>query len=302
MKIRNLFEYCAVAGLLGLCRILPKSWVYALFAGLGALSYPILLQRRKLALKNTEIAFPEKSKAERKGIVRRHFFNLAESMATNTLITSGRITNEELFDMVEVDNWELLEQSYEAAETGLLVYSAHLGNWELLPQYLALRMKNRLNVISRASNNPLLEKRIIRPLRERFGVHVFYKKNALLNMRKAFRKKEAVGLLVDQWLNLYEGVVIRFFGRHAGTTSTPAIMQIRLGATVVPLFMVKTGKMKYRLIIEEPVEWTDNGMPLKKQATRLTRVHQGIIEEAIKAYPDQWFWIHNRWGLKDNEL
>ena len=40
---------------------------------------------------------------------------------------------------------------------------------------------------------------------------------------------------------------------------------------------------------------------MEEQVLELTRIHQKIVEEIILEYPDQWFWMHNRWGLKKEE-
>jgi KDO2-lipid IV(A) lauroyltransferase len=297
MNIRNQLEYTAVAGLLGLCRILPESALCALYRSLGRLAHAILVSRRKLALQNVALAFPEKPLADRKRIVRQHFINLSEAMALNTLIMSGRITNSDILEIVETENLERFQAMAAAADHGLLLFSAHLGNWELMPQYLTLNIDKNLHVIARKSNNPLLEERVIRPLRERFGVSVFYKKNAMMNMVKAARKGDIIGVMIDQRLNIKQGIPVKFFGREAGTTATPALLQLRFGIPTVSVFMVRTGTRKYRLLIGDPVSWEDNGKPMEEQVAELTAVHQKIIEDTIRQYPEQWFWVHDRWGL-----
>ncbi len=297
MKISDHIEYSAVAGLLGLCRILPESWVFGCFKGLGLMFHTFLIQRRKLALRNMEIAFPDKPLAERSSLVRQHFINLSESMALNALIMSGRITNERLLDMVDCDDWERFEQVSKADGIDLLVFSAHLGNWELMPQYIALRLRRQISVIARKGSNALLEERIVRPLRERFSVGVLYKQNAMMRMIRALRNGDIVGILIDQKLNLAEGISVPFFGKEAGTTATPAILQIRFGVTTLPMFMVKAGKHRYRLIIGDPVQWQDNGKPQEQQVAELTCLHQRLVEDKIREYPDQWFWVHDRWRL-----
>lgn len=301
MKIRDKIEYGLVRGLLVPCRTLPESWIYALFRNIGKLANRALKRRRKLALRNTEIAFPTMQEEERKKLVRQHFINLAESMALNALIISGRISKERIFEMVEVENWEIFETTCKNSSKGSLFFSAHLGNWELMPQYVALRKNTPIHVVARKSNNTLIEEHIIMPLRKRFGVNILYKKNALMRIVQAARRNELSGLLIDQKLNPPSGVKVDFFGRPAGTTITPALLQIRFKLTLVPMFMVRTGPCKYRLIIRPPVEWTDNGKAQEEQAKELTQRHQEVIENMIREYPDQWFWVHNRWGLKKNE-
>jgi len=301
MNIREQLEYISVISLQTLCRLLPEAWIYATFKGLGILSHTLMRKRRSMALLNTEIAFPEKPLAERKRIVRQHFINIAESMALNALITSGRITNERLLSMVEVDDMARFTEIRNSSPTGALFFSAHMGNWELMPQFLGISLPKPLLVIARQSNNTLLEERVIRPLRERFGVNITYKKNAMMRMVRAMKSGSFAGLLIDQRLNRREGVRIKFFGREAGTTATSALLQLRFHFTTVPIFMIRTGHQRYRFLIGEPVQWHDNGTPMDEQVMELTQIHQSIIENIIRQYPDQWFWMHNRWGLKQNE-
>lgn len=300
MKFREWIEYAATAGTLRLCRILPEGAVYSLFKGFALLFHTASARRRRLSLRNMEIAFPEKSDKERQVLVRQSYINLSESMAFNTLVLAGRISNARILDCIETEGLEAIEKRLAESKKGLLFLSGHLGNWELIPQYAALRFGN-VHVITRKTNNQLLEDRIVRPLRERFGVNVFYKKNALMRIMKAINKGEIAGLMIDQKLNPPEGIPIDFFGTTAPTTGSPALLQIRFGVTVLPTFMIKTGHQKYRSIVGEPIEWSDNGKPLEEQVIELTRLHQSLLEEMIRKYPDQWFWMHNRWGLPKGE-
>ncbi len=301
MKIRDQIEYAAVAGLLSFCRMLPETCIYGLFNALGRLSYALLAGRRTLALQNIAIAFPDMAQTERKRIIRKNFAIMAESMALNMLIMSGRISNERLQDMVVAEGWEQIEREIEKTSLGILGVSAHIGNWELMPQYMALQTNRPIHVIARKTSNALLEERIVRPLRERFGVNIFYKKNAVMKLVKAIKGGGITGLMIDQRLNAREGIPVRFFSRDTGTTTTPAVLQIRFGFTVTPSFMVRTGPRKYRFIVGEPMRWNDNGKPMEEQVRELTCIHQKIIENMIRQYPEQWFWVHDRWGLEQQK-
>lgn len=61
MNIRNHIEYGAVVALLGLCRLLPERLIHSLFTSLAKLMHALLGSRRRMALQNMEIAFPEKN-------------------------------------------------------------------------------------------------------------------------------------------------------------------------------------------------------------------------------------------------
>jgi KDO2-lipid IV(A) lauroyltransferase len=301
MKLKEKIEYRATATVLQISKILPECAVYALFKALALLLYTISARRRNLSLTNMGIAFPEKPENERKALVKKSYLNLSEGMALNTLIMTGRISDKQLLNMVETDDWGKFEKNIEASPKGFLAISGHMGNWELSSQYISLRLPRPLHVIARPTTNQLLEDRIVRPLREHFGVTVFYKKNALMRIMKAINKGGICGLLIDQKLNPGAGGLrVDFFGKSAPTTGSAALLQIRFGITVNPAFMVKTGFQKYKMIIGESIQWADNGKPMEEQVMELTRIHQKIMEDIIRKYPDQWFWMHNRWNLKGN--
>ena len=298
MTLREQMEYAATWGALKLSCILPENAVYAFFRGFALAMYAAGGRRRRICRHNLEIAFPEKSAGERKALAKKSYRNLAESMAFNALVMAGRISNEQMMDCVVVDGWEKFEQTCSASDQGLLVFSGHLGNWEFMSQYLGMRSERPLHVIARQNNNRLLEERIMIPLRERFGVKVFYKKNAMLKIVKVVKGGGIAGIMIDQHLHLKKGIAVAFFGKVAGTTATPALLQIRFDITTIPIFMVCTGHKKYRFLIGDAVPWTDNGKPMEEQIQELTYVHQKLLEDMIRTYPDQWFWMHNRWGIK----
>jgi len=302
MAVRDHIEYAMVAALLGISRIMPECMVYGLFKGLALLMYAILTGRRKITLCNIGIVFPEMNARERRGLARKAYLNIADSLALNNLIMTGRVSDDQILDLVEPEGWEEFEERKASYDAGLLFITGHLGNWELLPQYTGIRLTEQLHVIARKTDNQILEKKIIFPLRKRFGMKIYYKQNALLHIVKAVGNGDICGLLLDQKLKPRGGgFMMDFFGRPAPTGGSPALLQIRFGIPVQPIFLVKTAPHRHKLILPEPIPWEDNGKPMEEQVQELTRLHQGLLEEMIRKYPDQWFWMHNRWGLKKEE-
>ena len=302
MAARDHIEYIMVATVLGISRLMPERMVYGLFKALALLMYAILTDRRKITLRNIGIVFPEMNTKERKHLAVKSYLNIADSLALNNLIMTGRVSNQQLLDLVEAEGWEEFEKRKASYKSGLLVITGHLGNWELLPQYAGLRLTEQLHVIARETDNQILEKKIIFPLRKRFGMQIYYKKNALMHIMKAIKKGDICALLLDQKLKPRGGgFYIDFFGHPAPTGGSPALLQIRFGVPIQPVFLVKTAPHKHRLIISEPIPWKDNGKPMKDQVIELTRLHQGLLEKMIRKYPEQWLWMHNRWGLPKEE-
>ena len=63
-----------------------------------------------------------------------------------------------------------------------------------------------------------------------------------------------VAILIDQHISSADAVHVEFFERPAATTSAVAAMALRTGAPVVPVFALPSGRGRYRLIYEHPVE------------------------------------------------
>ncbi len=301
MALRHQIEYAAAAALLGMARFLPERGVHGLFQGIARMAYLAMGQRRELALRNLAIVFPDMSPRERRRIAVRSYQNIGDALALNALVMANRITDERLLGMIETDGWEDFLRRKAGYKEGVLAVTGHLGNWELLPHYAGLALDGQLHAIARQSDNPIIERKLVMPLRERFGTKVFYKKHALLHVVKAVRRGAVCALLLDQKLNPPEGFYIDFCGRRAPTGGTPALLQIRFGIPVQPVFMVRTGHQKYRLILPEPIPWEEHGDPVEEQVRALTILHQNLMEQMIRRYPEQWFWMHNRWGLKKDE-
>jgi len=84
----------------------------------------------------------------------------------------------------------------------------------------------------------------------------------------------------------------------AATTSGLARIALRTDAAVVPGFLSwDAAEKKYRLRFERTVELTRTGdekTDIVENTARFTRV----IEDYIRAHPDQWLWVHKRWKTR----
>ncbi|MCX8011803.1 MAG: hypothetical protein N3A64_01425, partial [Desulfobacterota bacterium] len=76
----------------------------------------------------------------------------------------------------------------------------------------------------------------------------------------------------------------------------PAIIARRTGSPVLPLFIIRNPDNSQKIIIEPPVaieEETAETDP-EKSLFQLCQKFAAIIENYIKEYPTQWFWINKK--------
>jgi lauroyl/myristoyl acyltransferase len=78
---------------------------------------------------------------------------------------------------------------------------------------------------------------------------------------------------------------------------TLAVLAMRTGVPVIPVFMVREGFHRHRVLIRSPLEIVQSGDVRRDVETNTLRINQ-TLESVIRLYPDQWFWVHRRWERK----
>jgi KDO2-lipid IV(A) lauroyltransferase len=172
----------------------------------------------------------------------------------------------------------------------VLFATAHLGNWELSAFAHAL-LAAPMHVVVRPLDNPLIDA-LVERRRSLSGNRLIFKKDYARAILKALAANEAVGILVDQNASLDDGVFVDFFGVPACAGTGFAKLAAHSGAAVIPGFALwSETERRYVLRFYPPV-------PMTGDAARDTAAVQKQLEEVIRAYPDQWLWIHQRWKTR----
>lgn len=290
--MRERVEYILVKLLLGIAKIAPRSWLYAFFKIVALLLYALDSKRRKITIQNLSYAYPQKSEKEIKKLSRQVYIELSETVTEILLMFVNRFNIDSAIVNKDeaIDKIHLLKQN---SPKGIIAMTAHFSNWELLAHFLAKHGLPML-VIGREGNNKLIEKNITTPFRQKFGNGSAFKGNAMITMVKRLKKGGSVGILIDQKAGQYNSVNVDFFGQKAETTTSIAMLKQKLDALVVPFFIARVARGKYKIIIADPIEY-EGDMKAKESLEKMTAQYNAVMESIIKTYPAQWFWMHNRW-------
>lgn len=181
---------------------------------------------------------------------------------------------------------------------GVLVLTAHLGNWELLLT-AAGRVGLPISAIYRPMEFEPLD-RFFRQLRSRNGASLFPKKKAMRKVLRSLRDNKLVGILLDQNTGASQGVFADFFGEPAGTNKGLALLARETGTPVVPMFLVRE-KGFFRVICGPQLPRIKT-RDKTKDIEASTQLYNKVIEDKIRSYPDQWFWVHRRWKTKPYKM
>lgn len=283
-------EAVLAAGLMGFFSLLPFRSASDLGGRLGRTVGPLLPQSRR-AERNLQIAFPEKSKTEIAGIVRGMWDNLGRVLAEYPHLHRIDIYGSD--SPIEVVGAEHIDALRDDGKPGLVV-TAHLGNWEIVPPAVVQR-GIRFTYFYRTLNNPAVD-RILKGLRHERDVEQIPK--GAEGVRRAFRLLSAgghLGLLAD--LRTNEGIAIPFFGRPAMTAPASAQLALRFDCPVVLMRVERLGGARFRVTCLPAIHARKSGDTNRDVAEFMTEI-TAVIEGWIRERPEQWFWLHRRWGRK----
>ena len=267
--------------------LLPLTAVFRIGWAFGTIAYFVSGKYRRLVLRNLGIAFgKEKSQAELRTLARKHFATLGANLLSS--IKLPRLSREEIEAVVTVEGLENMDRS-EDQSGGFVMVISHLGNWEMFAQLTPFIFKCQVGTIFQALGNRFIDAEVRRD-RARLGLSVFERKEGFTAATKFIRAGGAVGVLIDQHAG-DAGLWCPFFGRLASTSTLAATLALRTDSVLVPAAVYTDGLARWRCVIRPQVrarEFTPEG---------ITKWTGKVLEKQIRARPEDWFWVHNRWKL-----
>lgn len=278
--------------LAGCLRLLPRPALLWLGRRLGDLLSWTLPRRRAVARQNLTLALGrERTGEELRSLCRRSFQHLGMTLVE---VLTFLFRSPAVLPQVSVEGMDHLERAVGRGR-GVLLLAAHLGNWELLAAAHGLS-GYPLSVVARPMDSALLDWLVTR-FRERSGAEVIAKRRALPEVLDALRRQRMVAILLDQNATRREGVFVPFFDRPASTSKSLALLALRSEAPVVPVFIHREPDGGHRVIVEPEIPSPGTG-DLENDVVAYTAAFTRCVERAVRRWPEQWFWMHDRWRTR----
>jgi len=267
-------------------QLLPKGRIDGAGRWLGRVIMRLSGKYRSRTVKNLRLAFPEWSEQQVQETARKVFEHFGKTLAR--FFGGGKATREEIIASVDMRGLELVDEAL-AKGKGILAITAHFGNWERMAEAFAAR-GYKISVVARDANEERTTK-IVNDVRKGRGIEVFSRGKAARELLKRLRANQVVGILTDQ--NTRE-ILVPFFGIPAGTNEGPAVIHLLTGTPLFTAFAVELPDGRYR-VDATPLEMpTFTGNRDVDVMAIMTLVNQRI-EDAVRANPEQWLWMHDRW-------
>lgn len=291
--MREALEFAFCWTLLKTMGTLPRGLARRVGAGVGALAWHLVPRLRRTGMRNLELAFPEKTVAEREEILRNLYRSLGWQLAE--FCHMPQYTPENAAGLMRYEGLE----HYLAARakgSGVLIVTAHLGAWELSSFWHSL-MGYPMTMVIRRLDNPRVD-RLVNGIRCLHGNRVVHKDDFARGLLFAMKRGDTVGILMDTNMTPPQGVFVPFFGAEACTASGLARVALRTGAAVLPGFMVwEAHEQRYVLHFEPEIGLVRTGDD-ERDVVENTARFTAAIEAMVRRYPEQWLWVHRRWKTR----
>ena len=277
-------------------RRLPPKAMALLADTLGKMVFLFFKKYRERVISNLSVAFGrEKGRDEIQRLAKEIFFHFTLTPLEMVYLIAHFFPLERLFLKIKIKGKEHLDEAL-AKRKGVIALGAHLGAFTLLGTRLAVE-GYPVNIMINQGNFPKLWNRL-NAYQGIVGQKIFSPKPITASIKKSLNclhRNEILYLVADEQQRR-GGIPVPFFGQTAFTPSGPALLALKTGASILPMFVLRENRIQWTLVIGPPItiEQTSHD---KQDIKTLTAKFTKVIEDAIRQTPSQWAWLNRRWKL-----
>ncbi len=272
------------------------SWLpyrFQLFLGkiIGRLLYKIGSSRKRVALRNLELCFPEMTDAERQIMLKRNFENTGIALLETGM--GWWWPNWRVKRKTKIIGLEHIEDAQKRGK-GVLLLAMHYLSAEI--NCRAIGYGHPMVVFYRPHNNQLMEYFQFRG-RGRSNKYMLGKRD-VKGLLRALQDGEACVYLPDQDYGRNRSVFVPFFAvpEAASTTGTLIFARQKNSQTHMLIPTRNDDGSGYTLEIKPMLE----NFPTGDDTADVLRINQEL-EKAIMIKPEQYMWLHRRFKTRPNE-
>lgn len=283
----------AVLFLLRQLQRLPLPVLAALGVVLGRVLYYAARSRRRIALRNLELCFPEMSPTERRRLARAHLGWMVRSVLERALLWWGDEARLRRLIQVEGD-LHLAEREMGEGGRPVMWLCPHFVGLDVAGAAILLFQKRPGASIYQAQSDPVFDE-AMRKGRLRFGdVEIFSRQESVKPLLRAIRQGRGFFNLPDMDFGAQDAAFVPFFGVPAATLLAPSRMARMLGMVVQPVIAeILPGGRGYRVRFCDPLP----DFPTDDAVADTAALNRWIENEILKL-PEQYLWVHKRFKTR----
>jgi len=273
--------------LMWLFHFLPLRVLACVGKALGSVLYVLGRDRRRIALVNLGLCFPELDAETRASIAKKHFRGLTRSLLERGILWWG--SAERIRSMVRVEG---AEHWHAVRERPVIFLVPHFVGFEMG----GFRFNLDYPVASMYSKqrDPAFDAAFLRG-RTRFKTaRMFSRQDGVRTVVRSLREGFPFIYLPDMDFGPRDAVFVPFFGVSAATITGLARLAAISKAAVVPCITRQLPGAQGYVMRFYPA-W--DGFPSADAAADAARMN-AFIEERVREMPEQYYWVHKRFKTR----
>lgn len=272
--------------LMGLLAYLPLPVLRGLGWVLGRILFVLVVPRRKIALRNLALCFPQASPAQHRAWAREAFVVFCQTFLDRSWLWSA--PREVVLRRVKLQG-ALHELE---GDTPTIIFAPHFYGMDAGGLALPLHTTRAFTSIFSTHPNPALDAWFMRG-RQRFGdVRMLNRADGVKPIISSLRKGGLLYLLPDMDFGPNESIFVPFYGMQAATV--PSLSRFaRLGRAKVVGMVTRLTPEGY--VAEITPAWEH--FPTDDVAADTARMNREL-ERYIAPIPGQYYWVHKRFKTR----
>ena len=192
----------------------------------------------------------------------------------------------------ELEGARFLDQL--TAARGGVVLTAHMGNYDLGAALFAEKFHRQIQMVRAPEPDALAAQHLDLALQQSSAgaVKVGYSSDGTtlaFDLLNALRSGEIISIQGDRVVGEVARAPVKFFNREILLPNGPFVLSLASETPIYPLFIVRTGYRKYKIIAREPIVSFRNAASRDEVIADAMQNWARVLEEVVSCYWPQWF-------------
>lgn len=258
--------------------------------------YILMPRAHSVAIRNLELAFPDKTEEERRAIEKKSRIVLAENLYTFCKLPGSLDTNPPTLENYEAFREAMRVARERSGGKGVIISTLHNGCFELTVQYQC-KHDRPVYILARGFGLPKLD-RWWNGRRANVGNEVFFRKGGYHTLVELLNEGKDVGVLFDQNVKANHAAFVKLFGHDVSMTKSIALAALRTGAPVIFSAGAWLGGNRHRVFHRVIDTELKPGQSHEDKIIDICQQLNDANEWVVREHPEQWFWIHRRFKTR----
>lgn len=243
-------------------------------------------RERRAVIQNLRMIHPGRSRIAIWFRAYRVFWNFSWTTTDTVRFKLTRKMMDWDFDGVE-HHYQLM-----ATKAGAIILTAHMGNYDLGASLFSEKGGRTITVIRAPESDPDTQRYVEHRADATGGFRVGYSQSGSMlgiDLIHAIQNREIVAIQGDRMVPGISSIESSLFSHRTLLPSGPFALAMATGTPIFPLFVVRLGRRRYRLVHRPPFFCKRTGPDRARDFREATSQWTSVLEETVEAYSYQWY-------------